>query len=91
MSKLISIFLFFLLNATIVIGAPEKGTGNVKGFIIEKSTSNPLEFANVVLKTNSDNTFVQGTITDKNGMFSFKDLNFGEYKIIYSYIGFDET
>ena len=43
------------------------------------------------MKNNKDSSFFIGAITDKNGLFFFEGLNVGEYKISYSYIGFDET
>ena len=90
MNKLCIAILSLFLNVTFVL-AFEKGSGTVKGFIFEKATNKPLEFANVVMKKNKDSSFFIGAITDKNGLFFFECLNVGEYKISYSYIGFDET
>ncbi len=90
MNKLCIAILSLFLNVTFVL-AFEKGSGTVKGFIFEKATNKPLEFANVVMKKNKDSSFFIGAITDKNGLFFFEGLNVGEYKISYSYIGFDET
>ena len=90
MNKLCIAILSLFLNVTFVL-AFEKGSGTVKGFIFEKATNKPLEFANVVMKNNKDSSFFIGAITDKNGLFFFECLNVGEYKISYSYIGFNET
>ena len=71
--------------------AQKKETGSIKGFIIENVSGFPLEFANVILRNMQDTTIVQGTVTDKDGMFEFEGLSFGTYKILYSFIGFDKT
>ena len=71
--------------------AQQKGIGSIKGLIIEKTSGMPLEFANVVIKNKTDSAYIQGTVTDKDGKFEFDGLLFGEYRIVYSFIGFDET
>ncbi|MCX6238607.1 MAG: TonB-dependent receptor [Bacteroidia bacterium] len=50
----------------------------------------PIEFANVVLQTGSDNTQLGGTSTDAKGKFSFDKIADGKYKIVYSFIGFEQ-
>ena len=62
----------------------------IKGFIIEKTTGNPIEFANVTVKNKMDSVFAQ-SMTDKNGFFDFKGFPAGEYKLSYSFIGYDKT
>lgn len=42
----------------------------IKGKVVDEAGS-PLEFVNVVLLQLPDSTFIQGTITDENGLFSF--------------------
>jgi len=63
---------------------------NIKGYIIEKSTESPVEFANVVVRNKKDSIFAQ-TVTDKNGLFAFKGFPAGEYKLSYSFIGYDKS
>src|ERR1035437_455915 len=63
---------------------------NIKGYIIEKSTESPIEFANVVVRNKKDSVFAQ-SITDKNGLFLFKGFPTGEYKLSYSFIGYKKT
>ena len=64
--------------------------GIVSGIIIEKSSNKPLEFANVIIKNNADSSKFQGTVTGSKGEFTFDKMPFGEYRIIYSFIGFDK-
>jgi len=90
MRNVLVVSLLILININGLF-AQKKGIGSIKGFIIEKTSGNPLEFANVVIKNKTDSAYIQGAVTDKDGMFVFEGLPNGEYKIIYSFIGFDET
>jgi outer membrane receptor protein involved in Fe transport len=64
---------------------------SIIGFIYEKSSDKPLEFAQVILQKAKDSTFVQGTVTDNKGKFSFEKIPFADYRISYSFIGFEKT
>lgn len=68
---------------------PEK-TGTISGIIVEKLSGSPLEFATVTLGSPSDSSLIQGTVTDKKGQFAFPGLKFGNYRLTYSYIGYDK-
>lgn len=85
--SIISLFVFFNF---ISLFAQKQGTASIKGVIFEKSSDKPLEFANVIIKNKKDSVMVQGTVTDKNGLFKFEGLPYGEFKISYSFIGFDK-
>ncbi len=61
--------------------------GSISGFIFEKSSDNPLEFAQIILQKAKDSIFVQGTVTDSKGRFSFDKVPVGDYRISYSFIG----
>lgn len=89
MKKILTICLFVFLNS-ISLFAQKQGTASIKGIIIEKSSDKPLEFANVLIKSKKDSSVVQGTVTNKSGSFEFEGLPYGEFKIIYSFIGFDK-
>jgi outer membrane receptor protein involved in Fe transport len=86
----VSISLIILISINSLY-AQKKGIGSIKGYIIEKTTDKPLEFANVVIKNKIDSAYIQGMVTDKEGRFEFMELPYGEYRIVYSFIGFDET
>jgi outer membrane receptor protein involved in Fe transport len=64
--------------------------GTITGFIVDKETKQPIEFASVVLQTESDNTQLKGTTADAKGKFSFDKIADGKYKIVYSFIGFEQ-
>lgn len=65
--------------------------GLVVGQIIEKDSRKPLEFANVTVRKSADSSLVTGTITDSLGRFKMDNIAYGEYKIIYSFIGYEIT
>ena len=63
---------------------------SIKGCIIEKSSGNPLEFATIIVKNKKDSIIGQ-SVTDKNGLFVLKGFQTGEYKLTYSFIGFEKS
>ena len=84
-------FFFIILLSHINLSAQQQGLGSVSGVIFEKTSNKPLEFANVIIRNNSDSSKFQGTVTGSKGEFTFDKLAFGEYRIIYSFIGFDKV
>jgi CarboxypepD_reg-like domain len=89
MMKTIALYLTIMYGTLVISG--QKGGGSISGSIIEKSSGTPLEFASVVLKSRIDSIQVQGTMINNKGEFLFDKLKTGEYKIIYSYIGFEKN
>ncbi len=87
---------FFAVCAVLALGiinlsAQQTGQCSVAGIIIEKTTNTPLEFASVIIKSITDSTLYQGTVTGKKGEFTFDKLAYGNYSIVYSFIGFDKV
>ena len=58
-------------------------TGVIKGKIIDIDNQLPLTGANIVVKS----TLIGG-VSDDEGYFSIKDIPYGNYTIIFSYIGY---
>ncbi|MEN3324104.1 outer membrane beta-barrel family protein [Mariniflexile soesokkakense] len=50
----------------------------------------PIAFSNVVLYSTDNFTFIDGTTTNEEGVFQFKNLKPDNYTIIISYLGFEE-
>ncbi len=67
------------------------GSGSIKGNISEKTSGTGLEFVTVVVRNLKDTTILNGGITDKDGTFIINGLPYGQYKVSYSFIGFDKT
>ncbi len=70
--------LFFFSSALIA------QTGNIRGFIYDEKSAEPIIFTNVVLK---GTTF--GSSTDENGYFSITKLPAGKYTVMATSIGYD--
>ena len=82
-TSILLLFLFAFLG-----GYSQGGPGTVKitGKIIDQDTKQPLEFATVTIQT-TDNTTVNGGLTDINGDYSI-DVKPGTYNIKIEYISF---
>ncbi|GAO42063.1 outer membrane beta-barrel family protein [Flavihumibacter petaseus] len=48
----------------------------------------PLQDANVLLLKAADSSLVKGTTTNRDGQFAFSDIGPGEYRVLFSGIGF---
>jgi outer membrane receptor protein involved in Fe transport len=62
--------------------------GIIKGEIIEESTGQALEYANIAIYNKSDSSLVTGGITNENGQFEIKGMQMGEYYLEAQFIGF---
>ena len=67
------------------------GQGKVTGVIINKSDKSPIEYAHIEVRQANDNQLVVGAVTGSDGKFEFDKLPYGEYKLMYSFIGFEKT
>ena len=77
--------LFFLISIFISTTMFSQ-TGNIRGFIYEKETGEPVMFCNVFLKGTTI-----GAATDVNGMYNISKLVAGNYTLVVTYIGYDTT
>ena len=77
-----SVFTLFLLLANIVTFA--QNNNNVKGFVYEKSTGEPMMFCNVYFKGTTI-----GASTDINGFFNITRIPDGDYTIVVTNLGYD--
>jgi hypothetical protein len=60
--------------------------GDLKGYVYDINTGEPIIFTNVILKGTSF-----GTQTDINGFFSIKQIPVGNYQITSTYVGYDSA
>ena len=79
-------FLSVILFASIIFA--DENQNSVTGSVINKSEGLPLKGANVELK--GDNNIKYGAITDDDGRFNIDKIEDGTYKIIISFIGFED-
>ena len=76
------LFLFSILLATTTFAQK----GNIRGFVYEKESGEPVIFCNVFLKGTTI-----GAATDINGMYNMSKVNPGDYTIVVTYIGYDTS
>lgn len=62
--------------------------GVVTGIIVDSKTSNPIEYANVVLYKAKDSTLVTGGVTNTKGVFNIDKVPFGGYYLKVNFIGY---
>lgn len=89
MNLMSRIFCLFLLLPTLTFGQQKEAGKKIKitGKVIEKQTSQPLEYATVTIIGANTNKPVSGAITDAKGEFII-EVNPGNFILKYEYISF---
>lgn len=64
-------------------------SGKISGTIFDKTTGHPVEYANIILFSQQDNSQITGTISDKNGAFQFANVKPGAYYVEIRFMGYD--
>lgn len=82
--KKIAAFVYLLL----VINTVNAQT--IKGFVVDRDTKQPVEYANIILKNSVDSSYVRGTISDITGFFTMNSNNSEHQFITISIIGYKE-
>lgn len=83
MLKRLTVFTFSMMLALLV---QAQSGGTIKGKMIDKSTNEPLPFANIVVFKGGAQ--VAGTMTDMDGKYTVSALAPGSYEIQASYVGY---
>lgn len=85
--KILIALIFF--NAFCGILTFGQRSGTIKGKITEANNNKPVKFVNVLLqKANGEQKRVRGTTTNAKGRFQLKNLEYGTYELICSYVGY---
>lgn len=80
MNKIVLIFLLIFTNTLL-----SQQTGTIAGIITDKEFNNePLPFATIAIKGTND-----GTTSDLDGLFSFENLQVGNYDLFISFVGYE--
>ena len=66
------------------------GKGAIAGKLIDASTEEAIGFANILVYPKGDSILLTGVTSKENGMFFVRPLDFGSYRIIINYIGYDD-
>ncbi|HNX44040.1 MAG TPA: TonB-dependent receptor [Bacteroidales bacterium] len=80
--KLLTVFVL-LLSANIAVFAQ---SGTLKGKILDKTTKEPVPFANIIAEANG--TQAGGSTSDFDGNYTIKPLSPGKYNIKATYVGY---
>ncbi len=88
--KKVALFFGCLFIMRGLIAQQTSGT-NLVGQVMDRSSGNQVEFANVELLKAIDSTLVTGVITDAKGRFSIEKVKPGNYLLRSSFIGFEKT
>ena len=60
----------------------------IRGTVVDSKDSAPVGYANIILKSAKDSTFVKGVATGVKGEFILGDIREGDYYLAISYIGY---
>jgi hypothetical protein len=80
-----------LCFSTVVVGtvAVAGDAISIQGTIVDSQTKKPLAYANIILKGQSDSSFVKGVATMDHGEFLLANVPRGTYQLQISYIGYE--
>lgn len=84
---LLSLSLFISIS-TLIFG---QGNVTISGTIKDKKSKSVLPFVSVVLKTEKENAFVAGTVSNEEGRFSISGIKNGSYNLEYSSVGYTKN
>jgi len=63
----------------------------IKGRVVEATSKEPLEYANVVLQAAGDSAFVAGTVSSEDGAFAIEKVDSGRYILKVSFVGYESS
>jgi hypothetical protein len=75
-----------LLSISIFTTIAYSQTGNIRGFVYDKNSAEPIMFCNVILQGTTI-----GASTDINGMYNISKVLAGDYTLMVTYIGYDTS
>ncbi len=86
-----------LIFTTFLMGQHQRGgsrqmpaIGVLEGFVIDSSTSIPIEYASVSVSKIRDGEIVAGSVTNKQGFFKVKEIPLGRYRVVVEFIGYEK-
>mgnify|MGYP006073975569 FL=1 len=75
-----------LLSISLFTTLAYSQTGNIRGFVYDKNSGEPIMFCNVILQGTTI-----GASTDINGMYNISKVLVGDYTLMVTYIGYDTS
>lgn len=79
----------FSLVILVFIAIPTFALYTIKGKIVDSTTQDPIDFANVALYKQDSNVPATGVTTDATGNFSLPQVSSGKYTIKVSFVGYN--
>lgn len=79
-------FSFFIFLPGLVMA--QSASVSVSGNLKDKASQEAMSFVNVILKKSIDSSFVAGTISGENGLFTLSEIKPGDYVLEASFIGY---
>lgn len=83
-------FIFTAFFSIESIQAQSNFNGRINGVLIDKSKSQPVEFANVALRKQGSTDIFKGIVSNEKGEFIFENLPVGNYEVDVFYIGYEK-
>lgn len=80
--------LFFLLFFTSHWLSAQGFEVTISGTVIDQENSQPMPFVNVVLERAQDSSFVTGTVSNEEGLFTLEKVSPGDYYMRISFVGY---
>jgi outer membrane receptor protein involved in Fe transport len=81
-------FFLFLLTVTVTCAFSQSKKVTVSGTVLDGKSGGTLPYVNAVIKKAADSTFVGGTVTNDQGLFSIGGIPPGDYVLEVSFVGF---
>jgi len=88
----ISILLFLFISLITLADNTEdmRGKGSITAMVVDSLSHDPVEYATVALYHHDSHQLITGLITDLTGSFKFKGLDWGDYDLEMSFIGYKD-
>ena len=87
---IVLIYLIALNFLTFGQSSSNKTNALIKGRVFDQASKQPIEFSNIVLFAQKDNTQISGTVTDKNGIFTLDNIGYGKYYLFVRFMGYEK-
>lgn len=91
MKRLISLILPVLLLSALLSNGSDfnaEKSGKIRGVVFDKSSGQPMEYAQVTVYNLKDSTLISGNLSNQNGEFEIARLKNGDYYLEANFIGF---
>ncbi len=89
MTRNLLLFVMVLLSSSLTMAQSQNGNGKISGVVVDNANQKPVEFATVALEDAVTHKPVNGTVADEKGKFTLAKVAEGKYRIVISFIGYE--